>query len=154
MDRLFIIPHTHYDAVVFKTRTEYLEMGLPIILHALQALRDDPRYRFVLDQVCYIKPFLERYPEQEVLFRKMDRFAEEMFAERNRIAEVDHRIFRSEFGGGDRFETGEGAADGGEGVEGEVAAVLDEDFIQGGKAAGIASLQESEGGVGADLEIA
>ena len=71
MDRLFIVPHTHYDAVVFKTRAEYLEMGLPIILHALQALQDDPRYRFVLDQVCYIKPFLERYPEQESLFRHM-----------------------------------------------------------------------------------
>lgn len=71
MDRLFIIPHTHYDAVVFKTRAEYLEMGLPIILHAMQALRDDPRYRFVLDQVCYIRPFLERYPEQETLFREM-----------------------------------------------------------------------------------
>ncbi|MCE5258718.1 MAG: glycosyl hydrolase-related protein [Chloroflexi bacterium] len=71
MDRLFIIPHTHYDAVVFKTRAEYLEMGLPIILHALQALQDDSRYRFVLDQVCYIRPFLERYPEQESLFRRL-----------------------------------------------------------------------------------
>ncbi|MHB9034688.1 MAG: alpha-mannosidase [Anaerolineae bacterium] len=70
-DRLYFIPHTHYDAVVFKTRAEYLEMGLPIILHALQAMRDDPRYRFVLDQVCYIRPFLERYPEQEPLFRQL-----------------------------------------------------------------------------------
>ena len=70
-DRLYVIPHTHYDAAVFKTRAEYLDMGLPLILHALQCLRDDPRYRFVLDQVCYIKPFLERYPEQEALFREM-----------------------------------------------------------------------------------
>jgi len=70
-DRLFIIPHTHYDAVVFKTRSEYLEMGLPIILHALRCLQADSRYRFVLDQVCYIRPFLERYPEEEAAFREM-----------------------------------------------------------------------------------
>lgn len=70
-DRLFIVPHTHYDAVVFKTRAEYLEMGLPIILQALQCLKADPRYRFVLDQVCYIRPFLERYPEEEAAFREM-----------------------------------------------------------------------------------
>ena len=70
-DRLYIVPHTHYDAVVFKTRAEYLEMGLPIILHALQCLKSDPRYRFVLDQVCYIRPFLERYPEEEATFRQM-----------------------------------------------------------------------------------
>lgn len=70
-DRLFIVPHTHYDAVVFKTRVEYLEIGLPIILQALQCLKDDSRYRFVLDQVCYIRPFLERYPEEEATFREM-----------------------------------------------------------------------------------
>ena len=70
-DRLFVIPHTHYDAVVFKTRAEYLEMGLPHILYALQCLKADPRYRFVLDQVCYIRPFLERYPEEEATFRQM-----------------------------------------------------------------------------------
>jgi len=69
-DRLYFIPHTHYDAAVFKTRAEYLEMGLPLIVYALQCLRDDLRYRFVLDQVCYIKPFLERYPEQEAVFRE------------------------------------------------------------------------------------
>jgi len=70
-DRFFVIPHTHYDAVVFKTRAEYLEMGLPHILYALQCLKADPRYRFVLDQVCYIRPFLERYPEEEATFRQM-----------------------------------------------------------------------------------
>ena len=34
-------------------------------------LKTHPEYRFVLDQVAYVKPFLERYPEQEALFRKM-----------------------------------------------------------------------------------
>jgi alpha-mannosidase len=66
----WIIPHTHWEGAVFKTREEYLDMGLPHILQALRLLKTQPTYRFVLDQVAYIKPFLERYPEEAVAFRK------------------------------------------------------------------------------------
>jgi len=69
-DTLWFIPHTHWEGAVFKTREEYLDIGLPIILKALKLLKDHPDYRFVLDQVCYVKPFLERYPEEEASFRK------------------------------------------------------------------------------------
>ena len=69
-DTLWFIPHTHWEGAVFKTRGEYLDIGLPIILKALKLLETDPDYRFVLDQVCYVKPFLERYPEEEATFRK------------------------------------------------------------------------------------
>ena len=31
----WIIPHTHWEGAVFKTREEYLEMGLPNILKAM-----------------------------------------------------------------------------------------------------------------------
>ncbi|MBI2940878.1 MAG: hypothetical protein HYY04_10615, partial [Chloroflexi bacterium] len=72
-DRLFIVPHTHYEGAVFKTRAEYLDMALPYILYALRCLESDPRYRFVLDQVCYVRPFLERYPEAAARFREMVR---------------------------------------------------------------------------------
>lgn len=65
------IPHTHWEGAVFKTREEYLEMGLPNILRALKMLKQHPNYRFVLDQVSYVKPFLERYPQEEATFRKM-----------------------------------------------------------------------------------
>lgn len=68
---LWIIPHTHWEGAVFKTREEYLEIGLPYILTALELLKTHPEYRFVLDQVAYIKPFLERYPEQAAVFRKL-----------------------------------------------------------------------------------
>jgi len=57
--------------VVFKTRAEYLAMGLPIILRANRALQDEPRYRFTLDPPCYVEPFPARYPEQEALFCKL-----------------------------------------------------------------------------------
>ncbi|MDE3179993.1 MAG: alpha-mannosidase [Acidobacteriota bacterium] len=70
---LWIIPHTHWEGAVFKTREEYLEMGLPHILTALHLLRSDPNYRFVLDQVAYVKPFLDRYPEAASEFKKCAR---------------------------------------------------------------------------------
>ena len=69
-DVFFLIPHTHWEGAVFKTREEYLDMGLPNILRALRLLKAYPNYRFVLDQACYVKPFLERYPEEEAAFRK------------------------------------------------------------------------------------
>lgn len=67
---LWIIPHTHWEGAVFKTREEYLQLGLPNILQALRLLKKYPDYHFVLDQVAYVKPFLERYPEEEAAFRK------------------------------------------------------------------------------------
>src|SRR3954464_12485105 len=67
---LWIIPHTHWEGAVFKTREEYLEMGLPHILTALRLLQEHSDYRFVLDQVAYFRPFLERYPEEADDFRK------------------------------------------------------------------------------------
>lgn len=68
---LWIIPHTHWEGAVFKTREGYLETGLPHILMALYLLRNNPDYRFLLDQVAYVKPFLERYPEAAQEFKKL-----------------------------------------------------------------------------------
>src|SRR6266576_3416099 len=67
---LYYIPHTHWEGAVFKTREEYLEMGLPNILKAVKLLKQYPEYKFALDQVAYFRPFLERYPEEAVAFRK------------------------------------------------------------------------------------
>src|SRR4051812_39296124 len=69
-DTLWFIPHTHWEGAVFKTREEFLELGLPNILKALNLLKRYPSYRFALDQVAYVKPFLERYPEEEAAFRQ------------------------------------------------------------------------------------
>lgn len=70
-DVFYFIPHTHWEGAVFKTREEYLEMGLPNILRALELLEAHPNYRFVLDQTCYVQPFLERYPEQAATFQRL-----------------------------------------------------------------------------------
>ncbi len=70
-DVLVVVPHTHWEGAVFKTREEYLDIGLPHILQALSLLGRYPGYRFVLDQMCYVKPFLDRYPSEEAAFREL-----------------------------------------------------------------------------------
>lgn len=67
---LYYIPHTHWEGAVFFTREEYLRMGLSNILSALRLLEKYPFYKFTLDQVAYIKPFLERYPERAAEFKR------------------------------------------------------------------------------------
>ncbi len=69
-DTVLIVPHTHWEGAVFKTREEYLQIGLPNIEKALYLLKKYPNYRFVLDQMCYVGPFLERYPSEVPAFRK------------------------------------------------------------------------------------
>ena len=66
----WIIPHTHWEGAVFKTREEYLDMGLANILKAMRLLREQPGFRFTLDQVAYVRPFLERFPAEEADFRR------------------------------------------------------------------------------------
>jgi alpha-mannosidase len=69
-DVLFLIPHTHWEGAVFLAREEYLDTGLQNILRALRLLKAHPNYRFALDQACYVKPFLERFPGEEAAFRR------------------------------------------------------------------------------------
>src|SRR5437016_490007 len=38
-DTLWFIPHTHWEGAVFKTREEFLDIGLPNILKALYMLK-------------------------------------------------------------------------------------------------------------------
>ena len=67
---LYYIPHTHWEGAVFKTREDYLTMGMPRVLQVLRLMKEFPEYTFTLDQVCLVKPFLERYPEEAPAFRK------------------------------------------------------------------------------------
>ncbi len=66
----WVIPHTHWEGAVFKTREEYLEIGFGNILKAMRLMKEQPTYRFTLDQVAYVRPFLERHPALEADFRR------------------------------------------------------------------------------------
>jgi alpha-mannosidase len=70
-DTLIIVPHTHWEGAVFRTREEYLQIGLPHILKALSLMQRYPEYHYVLDQMAYVRPFLERYPDEVATFKKM-----------------------------------------------------------------------------------
>ncbi|MFM7320903.1 MAG: alpha-mannosidase [Armatimonadota bacterium] len=67
------VPHTHYDAEVFLTRDETFEIGYSVALGALAAMREDPEFTFVLDQTCYIEPFLRAHPEERTFVEQMIR---------------------------------------------------------------------------------
>jgi alpha-mannosidase len=62
--RVHVVPQTHYDAEVFLSREETFEMGFRNIELALRLLAAYPGYTFALDQVCYVQPYLARYPEK------------------------------------------------------------------------------------------
>lgn len=69
--KVHYVPHTHYDAEVFLTRDATFEIGYSVVLGALAAMRSDPQFKFVLDQTCYITPFLKTYPEERPYFEQM-----------------------------------------------------------------------------------
>lgn len=69
--KVHYVPHTHYDAEVFLTRDATFEIGYSVLLGALAAMRSDPEFKFVLDQTCYITPFLKTYPEERPFFEQM-----------------------------------------------------------------------------------
>ena len=68
---LWLVVHTHWEGTVFKTWAEYLEDGFRIILNAFNLMRRYPEFRFALDQVCYVKPFLEQHPEQRFFLKDL-----------------------------------------------------------------------------------
>jgi alpha-mannosidase len=67
------VPHTHYDTEVFLTREETFEIGYSVALGALAAMRADPQFKFVLDQTCYIEPFLRTHPEERPFVEELIR---------------------------------------------------------------------------------
>ncbi len=69
--KVWILPHSHYDAEVFMVEKETLETGYANIIGALALLRARPEFKFTLDQTCLIEPFLSAYPEERAFFQQM-----------------------------------------------------------------------------------
>jgi hypothetical protein len=62
--KVWIVPHSHYDAEVFLVEKDTLEIGYSVLIGALRLMRSEPKFRFALDQTCLIDPFLRTYPEE------------------------------------------------------------------------------------------
>lgn len=69
--KLFITPHFHFDVAWIKTYEEYLDLAFNNILDVMHLIEKNPEYRFCLDQVALIEPFLKRNCELIKTFRKM-----------------------------------------------------------------------------------
>ena len=69
--KIWIVPHTHYDAEVFMVEKDTLELGYSNLMGALNLMRSHPTFKFTLDQTCYIEPFLKTYPEERDFFQEM-----------------------------------------------------------------------------------
>ncbi len=69
--KIWIVPHTHYDAEVFLVEKETLEIGYANLIGALRLMHSNPDFKFTLDQTCYIEPFLKAYPEERSFFQEM-----------------------------------------------------------------------------------
>ena len=69
--KVWILPHSHYDAEVFMVEKDTLEIGYANLIGALQLLRSTPSFRFALDQTCYVEPFLKTYPEEREFLQQM-----------------------------------------------------------------------------------
>lgn len=69
--KVWIVPHTHYDAEVFLVESETLEIGYANLVDAFRLLKTYPNFRFTLDQTCYIEPFLKAHPEERETLQEM-----------------------------------------------------------------------------------
>ena len=65
-----IIPHTHWEGAVFLDPGRIPRGRFTPHPAGPEDAEGLHRLPFVLDQACYVRPFLERYPEEEAAFRK------------------------------------------------------------------------------------
>ena len=69
--KVWILSHTHYDAEVFMVERDTLEVGYANLIGALKVLMENQKFKFALDQTCYIDPFLKTYPEAKDFLKQM-----------------------------------------------------------------------------------
>lgn len=68
--KLFVVPHFHFDVAWIKKYEDYLEVAFNNILDVLHLIEKHPEYRFCLDQVVLIEPFLEKNQEVSEIFKE------------------------------------------------------------------------------------
>ncbi len=86
--RMVMVPHFHYDPVWWNTQAAYTSgwdellwaqerrdsfqhTGLTLVEAHLERAREDPRYKFVLAEVDYLKPYWDLYPDRRQELRAL-----------------------------------------------------------------------------------
>ncbi len=74
-DFIYIVPHTHYDAVWVFSKEDYFYINIDFILKkVVEILENYDEYKFLIEQAFLLEEIESRYPE---LFEKIRRFVRE-----------------------------------------------------------------------------
>jgi len=71
MINVFIIPHFHFDSEYRKIYNEYLEIAFQRILEFLDTAKNYDDFKFVLDQIVLLEPFIKHFPEKYVELKRL-----------------------------------------------------------------------------------
>lgn len=73
MDTVYLVPHSHYDAVWAFTKEDYFFINIEKILKPAIEMMADPGYRFLIEQTALIEEIERRNPS---LFEDIKRAAQ------------------------------------------------------------------------------
>ncbi len=74
-DVIYVVPHTHYDAVWVFTKEDYFYINIDFILkRVVEILEEYEDYKFLIEQTFLLEEIENRYPE---LFEKIRKFVRE-----------------------------------------------------------------------------
>jgi len=68
--RIFLIPNTHFDNLWHDTFAVYSSLHNQTFLAVLDQADADPEFRFAVNSIDFLKPFLRAYPEAAERFRR------------------------------------------------------------------------------------
>ncbi|HIE41040.1 MAG TPA: glycoside hydrolase [Candidatus Aenigmarchaeota archaeon] len=74
-DIIYLIPHTHYDAIWIFTKEDYFYINIDLILKkVINLLERDKNYKFLIEQTYLLEEVERRYPE---FFKKIKKYVKE-----------------------------------------------------------------------------
>ena len=73
-DTIYLVPHTHYDAIWVFTKEDYFYINLMLILKEVVELLEKTDYKFLIEQTFLLEELEMRYPE---LFSKVAKYIKE-----------------------------------------------------------------------------
>jgi alpha-mannosidase len=73
-DTIYLVPHTHYDAIWAFTKEDYFYINMMLILKGVAELVEKADYKFLIEQTFLLEEMEKRYP---VLFSKIAKYIKE-----------------------------------------------------------------------------
>ncbi|MCD6274560.1 MAG: glycoside hydrolase [Candidatus Aenigmarchaeota archaeon] len=71
-DQIYLVPHTHYDAIWIFTKEDYFYINIDLILkNVVDLLEKDKNYKFLIEQTYLLEEVEKRYPG---LFKKIVKY--------------------------------------------------------------------------------